>query len=134
MSRWARVLMVAAILVDLFAAGMNIAQGRPWWGLLWNLATAALAALVWWWGERRIRRDRARSSKLIIDSYDARPPEGVRVRRADGTEIACELVYRGRNGESIHIWEVAGMVLGPNDRVLVDAMPGYTGIEWVQHG
>jgi hypothetical protein len=133
MRPWARLLMLAALLVDLVAVGTNLSKGSAW-GVGINLVSATVVLLIWRWGERRAKHWR-QATKLLLDSIDAPRPEGVRIRRADGTEQAVELVYRGTVDDGYgpqHLWEVAGMELQPGDELMADVMPGRTGIEWKQ--
>jgi hypothetical protein len=129
-SRFTRWLFVFAMVTDLVAAAFNVAEGRGWL-VAFHLGLVVGLAWIWWWTERRIRRWRRATdaTQLILDSLDAPRPEGVKVLRADGTVMPCELVYRGRrDGE--HLWEVAGMVLRPGDRLVADVLPGHTGLEF----
>lgn len=123
LDRWTRWVMIVAIAINLTWASINVARGGwHYWLAALELTCAGALALFWRYSRRRIRYLRA-STKLINDSFDAPRPEGVRVRRADGTELPCELVYRGRNEQGFHLWEVAGMLLGPGDHLYADVMP-----------
>jgi hypothetical protein len=128
-TRFTRCVFAFAIVVDLVAAAINASQGRGWLGAF---HLGLVVGLGWMWvrTERRIRHVRtvARRAQLIVDSLDAPRPEGVKVLRADGTVMPCELVYRGREDDGQHLWEVAGMVLQPGDQLYADVMPGHTGI------
>lgn len=57
-------------------------------------------------------------------------PEGVKVVRSNGTEINCELVHLGHDGEGMDIWAVAGVEFHPErgDRIHVDKLPARTTI------
>jgi hypothetical protein len=126
MTRFTRCVFAFAIVVDLVAAAINGSQGRGW---LAAFHLGLVVGLVWMWvrTERSIRRSRA-AATWILDSMEAPRPEGVKVLRADGTVLPCELVYRGREEDGQHLWEVAGMVLQPGDELYADVMPGHTGI------
>jgi hypothetical protein len=102
----ARKVFLLAVAVNLFTAGWNLAAGDDVWVAV-GLGSVTVIVAIQLHFERRYRRDMA-AIKLAHDALDARAPEGVRVRRADGTEVPCELVYRGLNEEGIHMWQLAG--------------------------
>jgi hypothetical protein len=116
-----------AIVIDLVGAAINASQGRGWLAAF-QLGLVVGLAWMWWRTERRRVRRAAALAQLLLDSLDAPPPEGVRVVRADGTVLPAELVYRGRDEDGQHLWELAGMILRPGDRLYADVMPGRTGI------
>jgi hypothetical protein len=129
MNRFTRCVYVLAIVTNLVAAASDVSRGRGWLIAL-HLGLAVGMAWMYRHNERRIRRARnaARLAQLLLDSLDATPPEGVKVVRADGAVIPGELVYRGRDEDGQHLWELAGMILRPGDRLYADVMPGHTGI------
>lgn len=53
-------------------------------------------------------------------------PEGVRVVRTDGTEMACELVHEGEDDEGMDVWRVTGVVFRDGDRIRCAVLPGRT--------
>lgn len=56
-------------------------------------------------------------------------PEGVRIRRCDGTETPCTLTYSGRDEDGCHIWAAdQPFDLNAGDRLQIERMPGRTGI------
>lgn len=63
-------------------------------------------------------------------------PEGVRVVRADGTELDCELVHVGPDERGMDVWEVAGVTIYPGDKIQCDVLPARTTIsataKWVE--
>jgi hypothetical protein len=84
---------------------------------------------VWvFWHYWHKRREDARRRHLAMTMLAPRP-EGVRVLRANGEVLDCELVYVGRDNGN-HCWAVGGAVLRDGDRLLVDTMPPHTGIEY----
>lgn len=124
--------MLLAIGINLTWGSVNVARGGwHYWLAALEWGAAVSLALFWRSSRRRIRYYR-HATKLMLDSLDAPMPQGVRVVRADGTVQPCELVYRGCNEQGIHLWEVAGMRLGPGDHLFADVMPGMTGIEFEQ--
>jgi hypothetical protein len=59
-------------------------------------------------------------------------PEGVRVVRPDGTEVACELVHDGYDeDEDMDQWRIVGVSYRPGvDKLKVDVLPARTGISF----
>ena len=54
-------------------------------------------------------------------------PDNVRVIRADGTVIACELAHGGVDTDGLEVWNVA-TELGADDRLAIGAMSSDTKI------
>lgn len=105
-----RIAVWAAIGFAVGAAGGLL--GTPWWAQI--LVLVVLAGLNVWWHFRT-----------------ALPPcpEGVRIRRCDGTEALCTLTYSGRDEDGCHIWATdQPFDLNAGDRLQVERMPGRTGI------
>ena len=72
------------------------------------------------------------SSKI---EHPATPPKNVRIVRADGTEIPCELRYKGQepadDGSGLmHVWEALSEYVPqiPEDQVRVGMLPPRTSI------
>jgi hypothetical protein len=56
-------------------------------------------------------------------------PQGVRIVRGDGTEILCELVHLGPNGDGVDEWEIANATFRPGlDHIHVAVMPARTAL------
>jgi hypothetical protein len=68
--------------------------------------------------------------------HPATPPENVRIVRPDGTEIPCELRYKGQqradDGGLMHVWEALSEYVpqAPEDKVKVDTLPARTSISF----
>ena len=58
-------------------------------------------------------------------------PVGVRLHRADGSVLDCELVDEGVDDEGMHNWAIANAVYRPGDSVTVEELPGHTSIGFV---
>ena len=62
------------------------------------------------------------------------PPENVRIVQPDGTEIPCELRYKGQeqgdDGGMFHVWEALSEYVPqiPEDKVMVAMLPARTSI------
>jgi hypothetical protein len=54
-------------------------------------------------------------------------PTGVRLHRADGTVLNCELVHKGVDGEGMDQWLIANAQYRDGDQITV-VLPGMTGI------
>jgi hypothetical protein len=94
----------------------------------WVINGGALVAIIlfWCWARARSRR-----ADRVVESIFAPRPLGVKVVRADGSVLPCELAYVGNDTEhEAYVWEIAGAVLFPGDHVEVDVMPPHTGIQW----
>jgi hypothetical protein len=57
-------------------------------------------------------------------------PTGVRLHRADGSVINCELVHLGYDEEGMDNWEIAGVDYRPGDHLTIEVMPAKTGISF----
>jgi len=57
-------------------------------------------------------------------------PENVRIVRADGTEVPCELVHEEPR-DGCDMWLIANAEFHPEagDRLLIDVWPAHTGLE-----
>ena len=55
-------------------------------------------------------------------------PTGVRLHRADGTVINCELVDEGVDDSGMHNWRIANVIYRSGDHITVDELPPCTGI------
>jgi len=56
-------------------------------------------------------------------------PENVRITRADGTEVPCELFHGGLE-EGVDTWVIANEFHPEaGDRVLIDVLPAHTALE-----
>lgn len=130
--RWVvRGALVLAMVANAYGAGRSYGQGRTGLAAVDLACVVALAWVLWFHVHRLRQADYLRAAtQLVMESLDAPRPRGVKVLRADGSEQPVELVYRGRDDEGIYQWSVAGMVLGPGDRLYADVMPGRTGIEY----
>lgn len=58
-------------------------------------------------------------------------PEGVRIVRADGTELNCELIHLGPDKDGLDCWGVAGAHFFPDrgDKLRVAVFPARTALE-----
>lgn len=71
------------------------------------------------------------SSKI---EHPATPPENVRIVRPDGTEIPCELRYKGvepaEDGDPMHVWEALSKYVPqiPADQIKMSTLPPRTSI------
>ena len=59
-------------------------------------------------------------------------PEGVRIVRADGTELPCELIHDGYDAEEdMDNWTATGATFRPGvDQLKVDVFPARTGLSF----
>jgi hypothetical protein len=84
----------------------------------------------------RVRLRRRKSS--APDTPPPRPPEGVRVQRADGTVVPCGVLLREvRDGIAHWIAVPMGEICPPEgDRLLVGVQPGMSSVilEWSSTG
>ena len=57
-------------------------------------------------------------------------PENVRVQRANGDEIACELIHEGTDDNGMDCWRIAGVEFHPEygDCIKVGVFPPSTSI------
>lgn len=57
-------------------------------------------------------------------------PTNVRITRADGTTLPCELVHLGPDTDGIDIWQIANAEYHPEhgDTLSADTLPGRTGL------
>jgi hypothetical protein len=55
-------------------------------------------------------------------------PTGVRLHRADGTVLNCELADKGVDDKGMHNWEIANAVYRPGDNITIEMLPPRTGI------
>jgi hypothetical protein len=55
-------------------------------------------------------------------------PVGVRLHRADGTVLNCELADEGVDDEGMHNWRIANAVYRPGDSITVEELPPMTGV------
>jgi len=55
-------------------------------------------------------------------------PTGVRIRRADGSVLECELVDDGVDENGIHNWMIANAVYQVGDEVTCEMLPGQSSI------
>src|SRR4051812_42961448 len=117
---------VFAVAANTFAAVINPSS---WWSAF-NTAACCVSVGVFLYF-RRQRRQIARHLHVALGELAPRP-RNVRVLRADGDVVNCELVFLGTEGEgdAMHYhWLIAGMVLGPDDQVCAD-LPPHTGLSF----
>jgi hypothetical protein len=55
-------------------------------------------------------------------------PEGVRITRANGEVVECELVYEGRDDDKIDVWTIT-IMMQQGDKLSVDVWPAKCGIQ-----
>lgn len=55
-------------------------------------------------------------------------PVGVRLHRADGTVLNCELADDGVDADGMRQWVIANAVYQPGDQITIEEMPPRTGI------
>jgi len=57
-------------------------------------------------------------------------PENIRLLLKDGTVLAVDSVYEGLDEDGVHMWavQVPATVLAQVRRLMVDALPGHTGL------
>jgi len=55
-------------------------------------------------------------------------PTDVKLHRANGTVINCELVHDGPNEDGVDEWSIVGVVYRPGDHISVGILPARTGI------
>jgi hypothetical protein len=62
-------------------------------------------------------------------------PEGVQIRRGDGTVIDCELVHEGVDERGMDRWMIAGVEFHPEhgDQVYVQEIPPRTSLSVFGH-
>lgn len=58
-------------------------------------------------------------------------PVGVRLHRADGTVLNCELIDQGVDEHGMHNWAIANAQYLPGDNVTIEELPGRTSIGFV---
>lgn len=59
---------------------------------------------------------------------DSSKPVGVRLHRADGSVLNCELADEGVDADGMHNWRIANIVYREGDSITVEMLPPMTGI------
>jgi hypothetical protein len=92
--------------------------GHAWFWLVWDLAL--VGAMIW------LTRFNYRRIQWI------RGPEEVTIRRPDGTDVPCDIVYHSMDEKGMKTWWVANRTLRPGDEIRVKNMPYKTKLigEW----
>jgi hypothetical protein len=57
-------------------------------------------------------------------------PKNVRLHRADGTVLNCELFHQGVDDEGMDCWVIANADYRPGDNVTMDELPGRTSVSF----